>query len=165
MILLGVCKGASIIKYIGAHDRAPFMLIIGSGKDLTAGQISEGFHAFYSAFFFSMDVIESIKELRRTIKSDDIGVLRSEDIYDSIVNIDRSSQRYRELVEQEIDNIINKFPLTKKLGRPLLRIGAKNKIEKILKTGRLNRNRFLMRDLIDPKLQKKEDDLFGRINT
>lgn len=165
MILLGVCKGASIIKYIGTGDRAPFKAIIGSGSDIKAGDIQKGFHAFYDTFFFSMDTYESVKALRDAIGSDQIGIALIEELYDEITNPKRNIEFYNTKVEERVQMMLKENPELKQLDRKYLRQSAQIFIDEIFEQAKKNKDKFLMKDLIDPEMKKKELDLYNKENS
>lgn len=51
MIVMAACFGGSFARAIRTTDRAPVWGILGPTRAITAGQLIDGFSAFYSAFF------------------------------------------------------------------------------------------------------------------
>lgn len=55
VIVLAACNGAHLIKVSTKLDRAPFWAIIGTEKEVTAGDIEKDFGVFYQTFFKSLN--------------------------------------------------------------------------------------------------------------
>lgn len=51
MVMMAACYGGSFARAIRTTDRAPVWGVLGPTRDVTAGQIEDGFSAFYSAIF------------------------------------------------------------------------------------------------------------------
>lgn len=51
VVVMAACYGGSFARAIRTTDRAPVWGILGPTREITAGQLNDGFSAFYSAFF------------------------------------------------------------------------------------------------------------------
>jgi len=161
LILLGVCKGASIIKYTSLEKRAPFRSLIGSSGDLTTKQIQEGFHAFYDTFFFSMDILESTKVLRDKIGSDQIGIMLIEDIFDQIFDPKRDESNYKRMMKINKEELLEKYPMLKNVEEVKLNKIAEKILLEIYDAGKETRSFYLMEDLNDEEKQKEMEEFFA----
>lgn len=164
IIVLGVCKGASIIKYVGIQERAPFRVLIGSSGNITSKQIQEGFHAFYDTFFFDVDVINSIKKLRDVIGSDEIGILDIEDVFDQIFDPRRDPNKFKEIVDNQKNRLLSQHNLLNHFDDETLEKLAIKSVEEIFDLGRSRKAYFLMDDLQNEEKQKIDDELYGSEN-
>ncbi len=162
LLILGVCKGVSLVKYIGIMERAPFRMLVGSGTDISAGDIIEGFHAFYDKFFYSTDLYESTLALRERIGSDVIGLEFIENLYDEISNPRRDPDWFRNTVNERVEYMIAKNPELRSVDRNILNHEAELFLEGIFAIVKSEKDKFLMKDLIDPEMKKKEDELYGK---
>lgn len=162
LVVLGVCKGVSIIKYIGTDTRAPFKAIIGSAGEIKSWEIQQGFHAFYDTFFFSMDVFKSIKALREVVNSDSIGISVIEDLYDKITNPHRDPKLFNRIVHDRMQEMMQKNPQLRNKNFSELEKQAIKEIEAIFEIAKNKKGYFLMEDLINPELAAKEHELYSK---
>ena len=51
IVLLSACDGAQLVQLLQPEDRAPFRLLIGPRRIITAGELEDGCTAFYRTMF------------------------------------------------------------------------------------------------------------------
>lgn len=145
ILVLGVCKGIKIIKYLGIQERAPFRVVVGSLEDLDTDTIEVGFESFYETFFFSSDVGASVFALRESVGKDSIGVELVENLYDGIRDPNRDPAAYQKGIDDSFLLLKEKSIFEgKNLSDEVLMNNAIYLVEKLFSDLAKNRDYFLM---------------------
>lgn len=147
IVIMAMCKGASLISHIEPEKRAPYLAFIGAFRDLTQDEISRGFIAFYERYTTVLDINDGMEALDAEIdgvnpNSKTFWCLTSERIFDSIFNPDIDIKHFNNMVREQLINHISKgetkytWPIVEYEMRKML----KNKAEKY-------RNYYCFKDL------------------
>lgn len=148
-LVLGICRGASILKYINPSERAPFRSLISSEKDIYLIDLIPGFEEFYKNFFFELDAIKSLEKYNSIVNNPDDKLLlvSAEYCFDTIANIDRQTANKEMLKDIYKKRLLWDFPDLKYFPEE----HTNNYIEAKIKTAfddlKTKKNYFLMRDL------------------
>ena len=149
VIMLGLCKGASIISYIDPSKRAPFRAIIGATRDLDEIELLIGCETFYDNYFFTFNPVQSLDLMNREIdiQKPTFHLLTSEQCFDGIVDPDRDPVHFSKMVEdctliEQQTNVDFKDSSLEQI-----REYVDDKIRRTLLELKKNKDYFLMKDL------------------
>lgn len=149
LIMLGLCKGASIISYIDPSKRAPFRAIIGATRDLDEIELLIGCETFYDNYFFSFDLVKSLELMNHEIdeQKPTFHLLTSEKCFYDIVDLDRDPEHFSKMVENftSIEQQTNENFKDKPLEQ--IRDYVDKKLRNLITKLEKNKDYFLMNDL------------------
>jgi hypothetical protein len=148
-IVLGICRGASIVKYINPSERAPFRALISSEKDIFLIDLIPGFEEFYKHFFFEFDAIESLEKYNSVINNpeDKLLFVSAEYCFDTIADIERPTADKTKLKEIYKERLLWNYPDLKYFSEEQTDKYIDVKIKELFDELKTKRDYFLMRDL------------------
>lgn len=148
-IILGICRGASILKYINPTERAPFRSLISSEKDIFLVDLIPGFEEFYKHFFFEFDAIESLEKYNSVVNNpkDKLLLVSAEYCFDTIADIDRPTADKKKLKEIYKERLIWNYPDLKYFPEEQTDRYIEAKLKETFEGLKTKKDYFLMRDL------------------
>jgi len=149
LIVLGICEGASIIKYTNPAERAPFRALISSEKKIYDKDFIPGFEEFYKHFFFEFDAVEALEKYNSVItdSKDKLLFVSAEYLFDQITDIKRPTADKQKLRQIYSERLFWDFPDLKHFPKEYTEKYIDNEIEKAFGEVRTKKDYFLMKDL------------------
>ncbi len=149
LILMSMCKGASVISFIDPLKRSPFKAIIGTAKKIKERDLLIAYQSFYENYFFSFDPVLAVENMNKELNANQntFHLLIDEKCFDALVNPDRDAKFFSSLV--------NKHAINEKETNLLFKNIPLNEVKKImdkrirgkLNAAKENKGYFLMNDL------------------
>lgn len=148
-ILLGICRGAGILKYINPMERAPFRALISSEKDIYVQDLIHGFEEFYKYFFFELDAVESLEKYNSVISDpkDKLIHVTAEYCFDAIADIERLTADKTRLKATYKSSLLKNYPDLKYFSDDYTNRYVENKLTEIFEDLKTRKDYFLMKDL------------------
>jgi hypothetical protein len=101
VLFLAMCSGIAIIGKVNPELRAPFKAIVGTTSIISPKDLLLKYEEFYNNFFFSFDIVGSVKEMNEVGDSKNtFHFITSEFCFDGIVNPDRDPLHFKRSVNQ-----------------------------------------------------------------
>lgn len=157
MIILAVCKGASLLQFLDPTERSPFRALVSSARKMVEPDIVNGFEAFYDHYFFSFDIEGAVEKYNSVIDSPDgrLSLLTSEMCFDRLCDLDRETADIPAIIEAAKGNFHLKHP--DKVGFPEIEINKiiESDLRLMFEEVKKNKGYFLMKDLKQQDLTLK----------
>lgn len=103
VVCLAMCFGGATISAIRPELRAPYRAIVVPFKEVPAGCIEDGFHAFYEVYDNMLNLFRAMDELNKVAIDNDgkpyFCLLDSESIFDQTFDPDRDPAHTRKMAE------------------------------------------------------------------
>lgn len=149
LIVLAVCKGASILQFVDPSERSPFRGLVSSAKDLSEPDIINGFEVFYDHYFFTFDIVGGVEKFNsvKTNQEGNLSVITSETCFDRICDLDRPSADIPSLIESVREQFDIKHPDKSKWPQKRKDKLIEVELRAITEDVKKNKGFFLMKDL------------------
>lgn len=103
VVCLAMCFGGATISTIRPDLRAPYRAIVAPFKEVPAGSIEDGFHAFYDIYDNMLDLFKAMEELNKVAIDEDgkpyFHIMHSQTIFDQTFDPDRDPANTRRMAE------------------------------------------------------------------
>lgn len=147
-IYLAICHGSSIIRAINPTDRSPFAFIIGSFSEIYNFDILNGFEKFYTIFFENFKIELAYEEMKKICEKSNFTIITSNYVIDTLLEMVAKSNEKEKLLKILNDTFDNN---TKHENKSFIEI--KEKIIQAFEEHKINKDYFMMNDLINNSTQ------------
>ena len=101
VVSMAMCYGGALLSHVNPDKRAPYLCFIGSYRELSEGEIVEGYHRFYESYSSPLDISAAYKALVSIYGEDKnpYGLFTQEFIFDETFNPDRDPANFKKMIE------------------------------------------------------------------
>lgn len=145
VVSMAMCYGGALLSHINPDKRAPYLCFIGSYRELSEGEIVEGYHRFYESYSSPLDISSAYKALVSIYGEDKnpYGLFTQEFIFDETFNPDRDPANFKKMIEMQC---LEKFGNLNPNNLQLMDYSLREFFSSVKKT---KRDFFLFKDLIN----------------
>lgn len=147
LVCMSMCYGGALISQIEPEKRAPYRAFVGTGGDIKAGVLLDGFTAFYENYHNSLDSFAAYKAMKDATVDAITGkspfwFMASEDVFQRTFDPDRDPDNFKHIVNEQ-------FVKQKSEGRNVTKEQVANELRELLnETHKRYYENFTFKDLI-----------------
>lgn len=106
LVCMSMCYGGALLTHFEPQKRAPFLAFIGTGREIKAGVLLDGFSAFYENYHNLLDSFAAFEALKNATLDADTGnspfwMMTSEEIFQKTLDPDRDSDGFKHIVNEQ----------------------------------------------------------------
>jgi len=106
LVCMSMCYGGALLTHFEPQKRAPFLAFIGTGREIQAGVLLDGFTAFYENYHNLLDSFAAFEALKNATINDDTGqspfwMMTSEEQFHKTLDPDRDPDNFKHIVNEQ----------------------------------------------------------------
>lgn len=106
LVCMSMCYGGALLTHIEPEKRAPYRAFIGTGREIKAGVLLDGFTAFYENYHNLLDSFAAYEALKNATIDADTGkspfwMMTSEEVFQKTLDPDRDPDSFRHIVNEQ----------------------------------------------------------------
>ena len=106
LVCMSMCYGGALITHFEPEKRAPYLAFVGTGSEIKAGVLLDGFSAFYESYHNLLDSFTAFEALRNATIDEDTGkspfwMMTSEEVFQKILDPDRDPDNFRHIINEQ----------------------------------------------------------------
>lgn len=106
LVCLSMCYGGALLTHFEPQRRAPFLAFIGTGREIKAGVLLDGFTAFYENYHNLLDSFAAFEALKNATIDAATGkspfwMITSEEIFQKTLDPDRDPDNFKHIVNEQ----------------------------------------------------------------
>lgn len=157
IVSLGACYGINFLSAIDITKRAPFRCVIATTQAIKETNLIEAFEAYFDSYYFTFDIIESVKRMNSAIGSDMFFHVSQEYCFDRITDPDMNPSRFKDNIKKIATEQYTLNPELRNQSFKSLLSQTEDKARAGLREARKNRPVFCFEDF-----KEKAKDLSGQ---
>lgn len=130
LVCMSMCYGGALISQIEPEKRAPYRAFVGTGGEIKAGVLLDGFTAFYENYHNLLDSFAAYKAMKdatvdATTGKSPFWFMASEDVFQRTFDPDRDPDNFKHIVNEQ-------FVKQKSEGKNVTKEQVANEIRELL---------------------------------
>lgn len=106
LVCMSMCYGGALLTHFEPQRRAPFWAFIGTGREIKAGVLLDGFTAFYENYHNLLDSFAAFEALKNATIDAATGkspfwMITSEEIFQKTLDPDRDPDNFKHIVNEQ----------------------------------------------------------------
>lgn len=106
MVCMSMCYGGAWITHFEPQKRAPYRAFIGTGGEIKAGVLQDGFTAFYEKYHHLLDSFAAYEAMKKATIDPDTGkspfwLMTSEEVFQKTLDPDRDPDNFKHIVNEQ----------------------------------------------------------------
>ncbi len=106
LVCMSMCYGGALLTHFEPQRRAPFLAFIGTGREIKAGVLLDGFTAFYENYHNLLDSFAAFEALKNATIDAATGkspfwMITSEEIFQKTLDPDRDPDNFKHIVNEQ----------------------------------------------------------------
>lgn len=106
LVCMSMCYGGALLTHFEPQKRAPFLAFIGTGREIKAGILLDGFTAFYENYHNLLDSFAAFEALKNATIDADTGqspfwMMTSEEQFQKTLDPDRDPDNFNHIVNEQ----------------------------------------------------------------
>lgn len=105
LVCMSMCYGGALITHFEPEKRAPYRAFVGTGREIKAGVLLDGFTAFYENYHNLLDLFAAFEALKNATFDSSIGgspfwMMTSEEVFQKTLDPDRDPDNFKHIVNE-----------------------------------------------------------------